>query len=200
MKYTVEYYNAFEERKAVTITAPNPAAAIDRARHRADFDKYICVTIKKENDMPTTPTPAPDKITADELRRAFVMIENRFDEMATEILEIKKSLNTMYEGISHAATATPPVSGTFAEMMIDNIIMTYDDKGKKVYKATGTPYNKFGVRIWEEVLPNLISDPAALHPGPNPQQPPIRARVMLKETLDDSGSPRMSPQKVTGKM
>ena len=138
--------------------------------------------------MTTTPTPQADRITADELRRAFDQVNARLDALTETVI-------TITAGIQHAATATPPTVGTFNEMMIDNIIMTYDDNGKPVYKAQGTPYNKFGVRVWDEVLPLLGIDPASLKPGPNPQPAPIHARVLLK--TNDEG--KTAPQKVTGK-
>ena len=136
--------------------------------------------------MSTPPTPQTDRVTADELRRAFEQINARLDALTDTV-------NTITEGIQHAATAAPtPQAGTFAEMMIDNIIMTYDDKGKPSYKATGTPYNKFGVRVWDEVLPALGIDSASLRPGPNPINP-TAARVLM--TTNDEG--KTTPRKVT---
>jgi hypothetical protein len=138
----------------------------------------------------TTPTTQPDRMTAEELRAAFELLH-------VEITEIRADLSQMREGLTHAAQPAP-INGTFSEMTIENIIMTYDDKGKQTYKATGAPFIKFGVRVWPETLPILGIDPLTLKPGPNVIEP-IRARVQMHETKDDSGNPRQSPQKVTGK-
>jgi len=107
-----------------------------------------------------------------------------------------EATQTAKAGLSQASQPAPAV-GAFSEMMIDNIIMTYDDKGKPAYKATGTPYNKFGVRVWDEVLPTLGIDPIALKPGPNPQAQPIRARVLMNEPEEGKTT---QPRKVTGKV
>lgn len=136
----------------------------------------------------TTPTPTqPDRITAAEIRELFA-------ELHTEIAELRAELHTMRGGLQTAAT--PPAVGTFAEMMIDSIVMTYDDAGKPAYKAKGAPYQKHGVRVWDEVLPALGIDPAALKPGPNPITPAIRARVQMNPPQDDKPA---QPRKVTGK-
>jgi len=142
----------------------------------------------------TTPTPAPDRITAAEIRELFTQMENRFDELATEMLEVKSELHAMRGGLQTAAT--PPAVGTFGEMIIDSIVMTYDDAGKPAYKAKGAPYTKHGVRIWDEVFPNLGIDPATLKPGPNEIEP-IRARVLMNPPQEDGKTAQ--PRKVTGK-
>ncbi len=49
-----------------------------------------------------------------------------------------------------------------------NLLLSYDDNGQPVYKVKGGQYQKFGVRVWPEVLPLLNVDPASLKPGPNP--------------------------------
>jgi len=137
----------------------------------------------------TTPTPTqPDRITAAEIRELFA-------ELHTEIAELRAELHTIREALHTAAT--PPAVGTFAEMMIDCIVMTYDDAGKPAYKAKGAPYQKHGVRVWDEVLPALGIDPAALKPGPNPITPAIRARVQMNPSTEDGKTAQ--PRKVTGK-
>ena len=137
----------------------------------------------------------------EEIRRQFAMIEERLESMNEtalenhmELINVRADIEAIRTGLTQASQPAPAQVGTFQEMMIDNIIMTYDDKGKPAYKATGTPYNKFGVRVWDEVLPTLGIDPASLHPGPNPQHP-IRARVQMK--TNEEG--KAAPQKVTGK-
>jgi len=137
----------------------------------------------------TTPTPTqPDRITAAEIRELFA-------ELHTEIAELRAELHTIREALHTAAT--PPAVGTFGEMMIDSIVMTYDDAGKPAYKAKGAPYQKHGVRVWDEVLPALGIDPAALKPGPNPITPAIRARVQMNPSTEDGKTAQ--PRKVTGK-
>lgn len=141
----------------------------------------------------------------EEIRTAFANLDLRIYNLSAENDSIRHDLETLITavgtittGIQHAATATPPAqtnSGQFTEMMIDNIIMTYSDKGEPAYKATGTPYNKFGVRVWPETLPILGIDPASLKPGPNPQPAPIKASVLMQ--VNDEG--KTSPRKVTGK-
>lgn len=117
-----------------------------------------------------TPTAQPERITAAELRDALADIRR-------EIADLRAALETMRGGLQTAAT--PPAVGTFAEMMIDSIVMTYDDAGKPAYKAKGAPYQKHGVRVWDEVLPALGIDPETLKPGPNAITPAIRALSLI---------------------
>jgi hypothetical protein len=159
----------------------------------------------------TTPTTQPDRMTAEELRAEFAKLAHYYQDTRAQleslqkeqgntradIEELRADLAQMREGLTHASQPAP-INGTFSEMTIENVIMTYDDKGKQTYKATGAPFIKFGVRIWPETLPILGIDPLTLKPGPNVIEP-IRARVQMHETKDDSGNPRQSPQKVTGK-
>lgn len=145
----------------------------------------------------TQPTPAQieaEKFRA-EIRASFTMLENRFDEMAIEIAELRADLAQMREGLTHASQPAPQI-GQFTEMMIDNIIMTYTDKGEPAYKATGTPYIKYGVRVWPETLPLLGIDPTSLKPGPNPRPEPIHARVLMNQPEEGKTA---QPRKVTGK-
>lgn len=142
----------------------------------------------------TTPTQ-PDRITAAEIRELFTNMENRFDELASELLEVKAELHAMRGGLQTAAT--PPAVGTFGEMMIDTIVMTFDDAGKPAYKAKGAPYLKHGVRVWDEVLPALGIDAATLKPGPNALPEPIRARVQMNPPTEEGKTAQ--PRKVTGK-
>ena len=137
----------------------------------------------------TTPTtqPQPDRITAAEIRELF-------DELRVEINGLKAEIHAMRGGLQTAAT--PPAVGTFSEMMIAEIIMTYDDNGKAAYKAKGAPYQKHGVRVWDEVLPTLGIDPATLTPGPNTIEP-IRARVLMNAPTEEGKTAQ--PRKVTGK-
>ena len=56
--------------------------------------------------------------------------------------------------------------------------------GKPAYRAKGDQYNKFGIRIWEEIFPLLGIDPATLKPGSNPISLTLRAR------LNETGKPK----------
>ena len=136
----------------------------------------------------TNPTTNPaDRITAAEIRE-------RFDELETMIKHLTATIETMRGGLQTAATA--PAVGTFGEMQIDSIVMTFDDNGKAAYKAKGAPYQKHGVRIWDEVLPTLGIDPANLKPGPNALPTPIRARVLMNQPEEGKTA---QPRKVTGR-
>lgn len=135
----------------------------------------------------TTPTTQPDRITATEIRELFADLRGEIEELRAEVRQMKSGLIT-------ASQPAAPV-GDFREMMIDTIIMTYDDNGKPAYKATGTPYQKFGVRIWDEVLPQFV-DPATLKPGKNPINP-TPARVLMNTPEEGKTA---QPRKVTGKI
>lgn len=136
----------------------------------------------------TTPTTNPaDRITAAEIRELFA-------ELRAEIATLDAKIETMRGGLQTAATA--PAVGTFGEMQIDTIIVGTDDNGKTTYKAKGAPYQKHGVRIWDEVLPILGIEPANLKPGPNALPQPIRARVLMNQPEEGKTA---QPRKVTGK-
>jgi len=135
----------------------------------------------------TTPTQ-PDRITAQEIRELFA-------EIRAELATLDAKIEAMRGGLQTAAT--PPAVGTFGEMVIDSIVMTYDDAGKPAYKAKGAPYLKHGVRIWDEVLPALGIDAATLKPGPNALPEPIRARVQMNPPTEEGKTAQ--PRKVTGK-
>lgn len=134
-----------------------------------------------------TTQPQPDRITANEIRELFASVILRLDQLESES-------HAMRGGLQQAATAPAP-TGDFREMVIDTIIMTYDDNGKPAYKGLGAPFQKFGVRIWDEVLPQF-TDPATLKPGKN-AIPPAPARVLMNEAKDDKPA---QPRKVTGKI
>ena len=134
-----------------------------------------------------TTQPQPDRITAAEIRELFA-------EIRAELAHLDAKIEAMRGGLQTAAT--PSAVGTFGEMMIDSIVMTYDDAGKPAYKAKGAPYQKHGVRVWDEVLPALGIDTASLKPGPNTIEP-IRARVLMNAPTEEGKTAQ--PRKVTGK-
>lgn len=140
-----------------------------------------------------TTNPA-DRITAAEIRELFAGLNENISALMFRVSDLETELHAMRGGLQQAAT--PPAVGTFGEMMIDSIVMTYDDAGKPAYKAKGAPYQKHGVRIWDEVLPALGIDPATLKPGPNAIEP-IRARVQMNAPTEEGKTAQ--PRKVTGK-
>lgn len=147
------------------------------------------ITVNHDYDTPAQKA----ELFRDELREELAEIKSEIHSQGAELINIRAEIEAIRSGLT-TASQPAPAAGTFGEMMITSIIMTYDDAGKPAYKATGTPYNKFGVRVWDEVLPLLGIDPAELKPGPNPQAE-IRARVLMK--VNDEGKP--APQKITGK-
>lgn len=126
-----------------------------------------------------TPPTTPDRISAAEIRELFA-------DLRARVQQIKGGLST----------AAAPTQDSYREMVIEKVLMSYDDKGQPTYKATGAPYRKFGVRIWPETLPALGIDPATLKPGPNELQQPIAARVLM--ATDDEG--KTNARKVVGKV
>ncbi|MGA2490016.1 MAG: hypothetical protein ABSF99_07485 [Anaerolineales bacterium] len=112
----------------------------------------------------TTPTPAPEKITAAELRAAFQTLAERLDTIETELAAMREGLATA-AAQPQAATTAP--AGQTVDFVANTLLVGIDDNGQPTYKAKGGQYAKFGVRIWPEVLPILGIDPASLKPGPN---------------------------------
>ena len=114
----------------------------------------------------TTPTPTtPDRITAAEMRGLIQALAERLDQ-------IEEDINLLREGLTAAATrqqqtAAQP-AGETVTFDATILLVGIDDNGAPTYKAKGGMYQKFGVRVWPEVLPALGIDPASLKPGPNP--------------------------------
>lgn len=144
-----------------------------------------------------TPQQAAEQFRAD-LRADLAEIMDELHTQHAELVNVRADLDAIRAGLTQAASPVP-AAGTFSEMIIDNIIMTYDDAGKPAYKARGAPFQKFGVRIWDEVLPALGIDPASLRPGPNQIDSPIPARVLMAETTREDGTKSTGPRKITGK-
>jgi len=196
--YVITYYTNGDGIETQTVTAASPEQAIQLL---ADNPLVSFAQLKEITEM-TTPTTQPitpaqqaaEQFRAD-LRADLAEIMDELRSQAAELVNVRADLEAIRDGLKQAISQPAPVAGTFAEMVIDNIVMTYDDKGKPAYKATGTPYNKFGVRVWDEVLPVLGIDPTTLKPGPNPQPAPIPARVQI--VTNDEG--KLSPRKVIGK-
>lgn len=147
----------------------------------------------------TTPTTQPDRITAQEIRDLFAGMSEEIDELRERIVSMNNFMHTIREGLQQAASQPAPQVGTFTEMMIDTIIMSYDDNGKATYKAKGAPFQKFGVRVWEEVI-GQFADPDTLKPGKNTITP-TAARVLMGETTNtETGVKGIGPRKITGKV
>ena len=54
------------------------------------------------------------------------------------------------------------------EFIATSLLVGIDDNGANTYKAKDGQYQKFGFRIWPEILPELGIKPDNLRPGPNP--------------------------------
>jgi len=134
--------------------------------------------------------PQPDKITAGELRQQFA-------DLHTEIEALRTDLLTLRDGLTQAASKPAASETKYQDFDASQIVMTYDDNGKAAYKIKGAPFLKFGVRVWDEVLPELGIDPASLKPGPNPIQ--IRVRALMFEATSEAGTVSTQPKKIIGK-
>jgi hypothetical protein len=117
----------------------------------------------------TSPTSTPDlsprsgeKITAAELRAALQSLTERLDQIEANIISLR-------DGLAAAATQSAAIqpAGETISLDVSLLLMSYDDNGHPVYKAKGGQYQKFGVRVWPEILPALGVNPASLKPGPN---------------------------------
>ena len=151
-------------------------------------------------NTPTTQTPAQAaEAFRAEIRANFENLEIIITEQRVEIAELRAYLETIRAGLTQAAAPAPQV-GTFGQMEITAIVKTIDKNNKINYLAIGAPYAKFGVRIWDEILPAVGIEPAALEFGNNPIIPAIPARVQLGETTNrTTGIKGIGPIKVTGR-
>jgi hypothetical protein len=124
--------------------------------------------------MTTPTTNHPDRITAAELRAALQSLTERLDQIEANIISLRDGLAT---AASQPAAVAP--TGETIALDVSLLLMSYDDNGHPVYKAKGGQYQKFGVRVWPEVLPALGVDPASLKPGPNPVN--LKVNVLMGE-------------------
>ncbi len=202
--YKVTYYTMSDGHGEMITNAASPAEAEAIARQRDELFAQL-KQVQYIGDTMTTPTtnPASDKITPAELRQQFDNLHAEIDSIRHDLETLINAVGTITAGIQHAATATPPVpaaSVQFAEMEITAIVKMIDKNNKINYLAVGAPYSKFGVRIWDEIIPMIGIDPAALEFGNNPITPAIRARVLMGETKNrETGAVGIGPHKVTGK-
>jgi hypothetical protein len=147
--------------------------------------------------MTTLPPANAEKITAQELRAAFKLLDERIAwlinayKLTVEKLDqLEADLLAVREGLASAASrpaAIPQAGSQPGETTVIDcnvITVSYDDNGQVVYKARGGQYSKFGVRIWPEVIGQLVTDVTQLKPGPNAVD--LKLRVLLGET----GQPR----------
>ncbi len=122
----------------------------------------------------TAPLPTqPDRLTVTELRAAFANITERLDRIESDLANLRQALATAPKPPAESSTTL----GETITFDPQTLLMSYDDTGQPIYKAKGGQYQKFGVRIWPEVLPTLGVDPASLKPGPNPVN--LRLRVLM---------------------
>jgi hypothetical protein len=139
------------------------------------------------------PTPTqPDRITAAELRAKFETLDKRLEQMENEVHQTIETLDRIAAALASAldAAASHPQQAPRDEVItldVETFIMSYDDAGAPVYKVKGGQYQKFGIRVWPEVLPALGLNPATLKPGPNALT--LKVLVLMGET---------GPRKVIG--
>lgn len=74
-----------------------------------------------------------------------------------------------------AAPAAAPAAAGYTDFMAEAIIMNYSDAGEPTFKIQGKPFDKFGIRVYPEVLPALGVDIAKLKPGRNEISCMVRA-------------------------
>jgi hypothetical protein len=110
----------------------------------------------------TKTNPPSEKLTAAELRAAFETLNERLDQLEADIAALREGLATAANQIADKPAGETIVFET------TSLILSYDDSGQPVYKVKGGQYQKFGVRVWPEVLPLLKVEPGTLKPSPNP--------------------------------
>lgn len=134
-------------------------------------------------------TTQTDRITPEEFRAEIGALH-------AEIASLHADLAALRDGLKAAAATAPARNGsTYQDIVITEIILGYDDKGQPTYKGKGIPYQKFGIRIWPEILPTLGIDPTALKPGANPIEP-LTVRAEMVEITTETGETRTTPRKI----
>ena len=97
---------------------------------------------------------------------------------------IAETLSRIAEALSRPAQVAAPAAVSsqaqfapdgYVDFPATSITLAHDDNGQAVYKIKGDRYNKFGVRVWPEILPQLGIDVDQLKPGPNPFGAVVRA-------------------------
>lgn len=125
-----------------------------------------------------TAQPAPDRMTAAELREAFQKMTDELDATRDQMFTLRAEVETVQETLNKlldllaqapkpAPTAAPGAEG-LERVTVHTVSLTYDKAGQPIYHAMGGKYSRFGARIWPEILPLINVDPATLKPGPNP--------------------------------
>lgn len=123
-------------------------------------------------------------------------------ELRGEMQAVYGMLKDIKEALQHQpaqpSTAPAPSNGNtqYTTFHADTLVMTYDDNGQPAYKAKGGRFEKFGVRVWPEVLPRLGIDPTTLKPGPNPINLEVKAE--LEEKTDEHGQKKMNAKRIVG--
>ena len=203
MQYRTSFYTLSDCHAEKIIEAADlPALMAQLDREMIDLSAPFTIYEIGDNKPMTAPlTPAPTtpaELFREEIRNSFDLLHVENGEIRAEIETLRSALTTIAHGLAHAATAT--ASAKFAEMEITTIIYNVDKNDKPVYMAMGIPYTKFGVRVWDEVLPMLDIDPTTFKAGKNVITPAIRARVLLGETTNrETGVKGIGPHKITGK-
>jgi uncharacterized membrane protein len=195
--FEITYYNLSDGQVTATVNAPDEETAI---KYLTDTPYSTFAQLKEIVQM-TTPTTTPAQQAArDEaaqfradLRADLAEIMDELHSQRAELVNVRADLEAIRAGLTQASQ---PARGnaTFGEMEITAILKSIDKQNKINYTATGTPYSKWGVRVWDEILPALGIDPDTLEFGNNTITPAIRARVLLGETKN-----RETGKVVTGK-
>jgi hypothetical protein len=147
------------------------------------------MTTPTPTTQPATPAPAPDKVTAAELRELFAEIREEIADLGEQVTNLQTDLATIRDGLTLAATQPAATAsetpGQNIAFVCDAISLDYVD-GKPLFKARGGKFAKFGVRVWPEMLAVLKIDPKDLQPGLNTLPAPIE----LLASLTEAGQPR----------
>jgi hypothetical protein len=168
--------------------------------------------------MPTpTAQPAPDRMTAEELRRSFAEMEKTLlyqNKVIASLLEkmeavinIATDARQQIEDLRKEEHAATPSTRATEENPLEIVTMTKITRtrtnGKWYYKMLGGKYMKRGVTIWSEGLEALQLDPAKIEWKDDDSftfEKPIPTTVQMRAYNDPiSGDEKLTPQKVIGK-
>jgi hypothetical protein len=133
----------------------------------------------------TTPAPAQPAAPAAAQPTPQMQALNQIAEntavtiaMLSDILQVMQSASNAADALIKlmqrpAAAAQQPAASTgsdpatFSTFVATELIMGYTDDGQPTYKLIGTPWTKYGIKVWPEVLPTIDIDVASLRPGRN---------------------------------
>lgn len=124
----------------------------------------------------------------------LVRIASALEHITSSLSALERIDSALFslERIASAIETQPLTAPTSAPMpgissitfLATSISVATDETGKRVYRAKGDRFMKFGIRIWDEVFPAIGIDPAILSPGPNP------VSLMVVAILNAYGNPK----------